>query len=166
MTCVTWFISVKSSGLPLLGLMCCAEGVAITSPCPVWEWSCSSVLFLELQCLFWLLPLVILETLFSVRKQFSAAVLPQDKYWSLTILQQPSPWDALPEIRLTMQHSRRNRFDQTAWQYQAQYSFEILMTIIGIGVQSNWNGAKCKCKLLKSCQANASTKTRQKGCAG
>jgi hypothetical protein len=28
------------------------------------------------------------------------------------------------------------------------------------------NGAKRKCKLLKSCQANASTKTGQKGCAG
>jgi hypothetical protein len=31
------FISVKSSGLPLLGLMCCAGGVAISSPCLVWE---------------------------------------------------------------------------------------------------------------------------------
>jgi hypothetical protein len=28
------------------------------------------------------------------------------------------------------------------------------------------NGAKRKCKLLKSCQANASTNPRQKGCAG
>jgi hypothetical protein len=28
------------------------------------------------------------------------------------------------------------------------------------------NGAKRKCKLLTSYQANASTKTRQKGCAG
>ncbi len=28
------------------------------------------------------------------------------------------------------------------------------------------NGAKHKCKLLKRCQANASTKTGQKGCAG
>ncbi len=28
------------------------------------------------------------------------------------------------------------------------------------------NGAECKCKLLNSCQANVSTKTRQKGCAG
>ncbi len=28
------------------------------------------------------------------------------------------------------------------------------------------NGAKRKCKLLKSCQANASTKTGRKGCAG
>jgi hypothetical protein len=28
------------------------------------------------------------------------------------------------------------------------------------------NGTKRKCKLLKSCQANASTKTGQKGCAG
>jgi hypothetical protein len=28
------------------------------------------------------------------------------------------------------------------------------------------NGAKCKCKLLKSCLANASTKTGRKGCAG
>jgi hypothetical protein len=28
------------------------------------------------------------------------------------------------------------------------------------------NGAKRKCELLKSCQANASTKTGQKGCAG
>jgi hypothetical protein len=28
------------------------------------------------------------------------------------------------------------------------------------------NDAKRKCKLLKSCQANASTKTGRKGCAG
>ncbi len=54
-----------------------------------------------------------------------------------TIMQQPSPWDSLSEIRLTMQHSRRNRFDQTAWQNQAQYSFWISTTNIGIGVQSN-----------------------------
>jgi hypothetical protein len=31
---------------------------------------------------------------------------------------------------------RRNRFDQTAWQNQAQYSFQILMTNCVIGVQS------------------------------
>jgi hypothetical protein len=36
-----------------------------------------------------------------------------------------------------MQYSKRNRFDQTAWQNQAQYSFEILTTNIVIGVQSN-----------------------------
>jgi hypothetical protein len=41
------------------------------------------------------------------------------------------------EIRLTTQYSRRNRFNQTAWQNQAQYSFKILATNIGIGVQSN-----------------------------
>ncbi len=69
------FISV-----PLLGLVHQAGGVAISSPCPVWELSFSSVLFLEVQYLFLLLPLVILETLFCVRKQFSAAVLPQDYY--------------------------------------------------------------------------------------
>ncbi len=114
---------------PLLGLVCRAGGVAISSPCLVWEWSFSSVLFLEPHFFFLLLPLVILETLFCGRKQFSAAVLSQDKYWSLTIMQQPSPWDALLEDRLTMQdRSRRNRFDQTAWQNQAQYSFQILMT--------------------------------------
>jgi hypothetical protein len=28
------------------------------------------------------------------------------------------------------------------------------------------NGTKCKCKQLKSCQANSSTKTRRKGCSG
>ncbi len=37
-----------------------------------------------------------------------------------------------------MQYSRRNRFDQTAWQNQAQYSFKILTTNIVIGVQSNF----------------------------
>ncbi len=85
---------------------------------------------------FLLLPLVILETLFCGRKQFSAAVLPQDEYWSLTIMQQPSPWDALLEDRLTMQdRSRRNRFNWTAWLNQAQYSFQILMTNCVIGVQ-------------------------------
>ncbi len=84
-----------------------------------------------------------------------------------TLMQQPSPWDAPSEIRLTKQYSKRNRFNQTAWQNQAQYSFKIfddqywnLSTI-----ELPRNGAKCKCKLLKSCQANASTKTGRKGCA-
>ena len=131
------FISINSSGLPLLGLVRQAGGVAISSPCHVWEWTFSSVHFLEVRYLFRLLPLVILETLFCVRKQFSAAVLPQDYYWSLTIMQQPSPWDTLSEIRLTKQYSKRNRFDQTAWQNQAQYSFKILTTNIVIGLQSN-----------------------------
>ncbi len=37
-----------------------------------------------------------------------------------------------------MQYSKRNRFDQTAWQNQAhQYSFKNFTTNIGIGVQSN-----------------------------
>jgi hypothetical protein len=36
-----------------------------------------------------------------------------------------------------MQYSKRNRSNQMAWQNQAQYSFKILMTNIGIGVQSN-----------------------------
>ncbi len=133
---VAWIISVNSSGLPLLGLVRRAGGVAISSPCPVWEWSISPVLFFEVRCL--LLPLPILETLFCVRKQFSAAVLPQDKYWSLTIMQQPSPWNALLEIRLTTQdRSRKNSFNQMAWQNLAQYSFKILMTNCVIGVQSN-----------------------------
>ncbi len=106
------FISVNSSGIPLLGLVHQAGGVAISSPCAVWEWSFSSVLFFDVWCLFLLLPLVILETLFCVRKQFSAAVLPQDEYWSLTIMQQPSPWDALSEKRLTTQdRSRWNWFN-------------------------------------------------------
>ncbi len=130
----SWFFCLE---VPLLGLVHWAGGVAISPPCPVWKRSFSSVLFLEVWYLFLLLPLVILETLFCVRKQFSAAVLPQDEYWSLTIMQQPSPWDALLETRLTMQYSRRNRFDQTVWQNQAQYSFKILMTNCGIGVQSN-----------------------------
>ncbi len=135
---VAWIHFCSSSGLPLLGLVLCAGGVIISSPCPVWEWSFSSVYFLGLWCLFLLLPLVILETLFYGRKQFSASVLPQDKYWSLTIMQQPSLWDALLEKRLTAQdRSRRNRFNQTAWQNQAQYSFQILMTSCVIGVQSN-----------------------------
>ncbi len=121
----------------LLRLMCCAGGAAISSPCPVWEWSFSSVLFLELWCLFQLPPVVIMETLFCVRKQFSAAVLAQDEYWSLTIMQQPSPWDALLEIRLTTQYSKRNRFNQTEWQNQAQYFFKILTNNIVVGVQSN-----------------------------
>ncbi len=109
-----------------------------TLSCLGWEWSFSSVLFLELWCLFLLLPLVILKIIFCETKQFSAAVLPQDEYWSLTIMQQPSPWDALSEIRLTMQdRSRRNRFNQTAWQNQAQYSFKFSMTNCAIGVQSN-----------------------------
>ena len=54
-----------------------------------------------------------------------------------TIMQQPSSWDALLEIRLAKQYSKRNRFDQMAQQNQAQYSFKILTTNIGIGVQSN-----------------------------
>jgi hypothetical protein len=78
----------------------------------------------------------ILETLFCIRKRFSATVLPQDEYWSLTIMQQFSPWDSLSEIRLTTQYSRRNRFNQTARQNQAQYSSKILTTNIVIGVQS------------------------------
>ncbi len=131
------FISINSSGRPLLGLVRWAGGVAISSPCRVWEWTFSSVLFLEVWYLFLPLPLVILETLFCVRKQFSATVLPQDEYWSLAIMQQPSPWDALSEIRLTVQYSRRNRFNQTAWQNQAQYSFKISTTNIVIGVQVN-----------------------------
>ncbi len=106
---------------------------------------------------------------FCVRKQFSATVLPQYKYWSLNIMQQPSPWDALSEKRSTMQdRSRRNRFNQKAWQNQARYSFKKFDDQL-----CNWstiklprNGAKHKCELLKSCQANASTKTRRKGCAG
>ncbi len=126
------FISV-----PLLGLVHQAGGVAISSPCPVWESSFSPVLFLELQYLFLLLSLVILETLFCVRRQFSAPVLPQDEYRSFTIMQQPSPWDALLEIRLTTQDSRRNRFNQTPGQNQAQYIFKISTTNIGIGVQLN-----------------------------
>ncbi len=147
-------ISVNSSGDPLLGLVHCAGEVPISSPCPVWKWSFSPVLFLKLWCLFLLLPLVILEILFCGRKQFSASVLPQDKYWSLTTMQQPSPWDALLEKRLTMQdRSRRNRFNQTAWQNQAQYYFRISMTNSVIGVQWNpKNGAKRKCELLNSCQ--------------
>ncbi len=56
---------------------------------------------------------------------------------TLTIMQQPSPWDTLSEKRLTTQYSRRNRFNQTTWQNQAQYSFKILMTNCGIGVQLN-----------------------------
>jgi hypothetical protein len=36
-----------------------------------------------------------------------------------------------------MQYSKGNRFNQTAWQNQAQYSFKILTINIGIGVQSN-----------------------------
>ncbi len=124
------FISV-----PLLGLVHWAGGVAISSPCPVWEWSFSSVLFFELQFLFLFLPLVILETLFCARKQINAAILPQEEYWSLTIMQQPSPWDTLLEIRLTMWYGKRNRFDQTAWQNQAQHSFKISTTNCGIGVQ-------------------------------
>ncbi len=49
-----------------------------------------------------------------------------------------SPWDALLEKRLTMQDwSRRNKFDQTALQNQAQYSFKLLMTNCVIGVQLN-----------------------------
>ncbi len=64
--------------------------------------------------------------------------LPQDKYWSLTIMQQPSPWDALSEKRLTVQdRSRRNRFDQRVWKNQALYSFEFSMTNCVIGVQLN-----------------------------
>jgi hypothetical protein len=38
---------------------------------------------------------------------------------------------------LTMQYSRRNRFNQMAWQNQAQYSFKILTTNIVMGVQLN-----------------------------
>ncbi len=132
-----------------------AGGVAISSPCPIWEWSFSSVLFLKL-CFFFLLPLVILETLFCGRKQFRVAVLPQDKYWSLTIMQQPSPWDAFSVDRLTTQdRSRRNRFNQMAWQNQAQYSFQIFDDQLGnwSTIQLPRNGTKCKCKLLKSCQA-------------
>ncbi len=113
----------------------------------IWTFPCLRFFFL-------LLPIVILETLFCGRKQFSAAVLPQDKYWSFTIMQQPTPWDALLEVRLTMHdRSRRNRFNQTAWQNQAHYSnFDDQLC--------NWstikllrNGAKHKCKLLKICQA-------------
>ena len=68
--------------------------------------------------------------------------------------------------RLTTQdRSRRNRFNQMAWENQAQYTFKILMTNCVIGVQSNsqemvpsakasyWRVGKQKCKLLKSCQA-------------
>jgi hypothetical protein len=36
-----------------------------------------------------------------------------------------------------MQYSKRKRFDQTAWQNQAQHSFKILKTNIVIGVKSN-----------------------------
>ncbi len=54
-----------------------------------------------------------------------------------TVMQQPSSWDTLLEIRLTKQYSKRNRFDQTAWQNQAQYSFKILTANIGIGIQPN-----------------------------
>jgi hypothetical protein len=36
-----------------------------------------------------------------------------------------------------MQYSRRNWFDQTAWQNQALYSFKMSTTNCGIGVQSN-----------------------------
>jgi hypothetical protein len=36
-----------------------------------------------------------------------------------------------------MQYSKRNRFNQMVWQNQAHYSFKILTTNIGIGVQSN-----------------------------
>ncbi len=35
------FISVKTSGLSLLGLVCWAGGVAISSPCPVWIFICT-----------------------------------------------------------------------------------------------------------------------------
>jgi hypothetical protein len=72
-------------------------------------------------------------------------------------------------IRLTTQdRSRKKRFNQTAWQNQAQYSFKNFDDQL-----CNWstielprNGTKHKCELLKNCQANASTKTGQKGCAG
>ena len=36
---------------------------------------------------------------------------------------------------MAIQYSKRNRFNQTAWQNQAQYS--LLMTNIVIGVESN-----------------------------
>jgi hypothetical protein len=36
---------------------------------------------------------------------------------------------------LTTQYSKRNRFNQMAWQNQAQYSFKILTTNCGFGVQ-------------------------------
>ncbi len=135
-------ISVNSSGLPLMELVHCAGGIAISSSCLLWEWSFSSALLLEPRFFFLLLPLVILETLFYVRKQFSAALLPQDEYWSLTIMQQSYPWDTLLEDRLTMhERSRRNRFDWTTYQVQMQATKKLPST-------------------------NASTKTGWKGCAG
>ncbi len=36
-TVLLGFISVNSSGLPLLGLVHCAGGVPISSPCPIWN---------------------------------------------------------------------------------------------------------------------------------
>ncbi len=38
---------------------------------------------------------------------------------------------------MTIQYSKRNKFDQMAWQNQAQYAFKILTTNCGIGVQLN-----------------------------
>jgi hypothetical protein len=57
-----------------------------------------------------------------------------------------------------MQYSKRNRFDQMAWQNQAHYFFKILMTNIVIGVQLNSRemapskNASCK-KVAKQMQA-------------
>jgi hypothetical protein len=57
------------------------------------------------------------------------------------------------------------------WQNQAQYSFKILMTNCVIGVQSNSQDSKKCCQAQmqatkKVPSTNASTETKQKGCAG
>jgi hypothetical protein len=76
-----------SSGIPLLGLVHGeGKGEAISSSWPVWVGTLLSSQFLEFWFLF--LPLALVETLFYGLK--TTQLLPQDKNWSLTIMQQSS----------------------------------------------------------------------------
>ncbi len=78
--------------------------VVMANSCPVWVGPLSYAPFLQFQFLF--LPLAILETFFCGWKQLSVTVLPQDKDWSLAIMQQSFLWVALSKIRLKTQDRR------------------------------------------------------------
>ena len=78
-------------------------------------------------------------------------------------------------ITLSLRHTLGDKIDNARLKKKKQIWPNGLAELNTVLVQNcndqlcNWstielprNGAKCKCKLLKSCQANASTKTRQR----
>ncbi len=149
------FISVNSSGLPLLGHVPCAGGVPISSPCPVWEWSYSSALFLKLWCLFLLLPLSFWKHSFVVGNNS----VPHTTSGKILIPHNNA-------TILSLRHTLGEKIDN------ARYKQKKPIWPIGLAETStvlfpnfdhqlcNWstiklprNAAKRKCKLLKSCQA-------------